>query len=36
MPMVRISQGKYLIGSELKQLELKRQAVMVRIGGGYE
>lgn len=36
VPVIKVSEAKFLIGGELKQLEIKQQQVMVRIGGGYE
>jgi hypothetical protein len=36
VPVIKVSEAKFLIGCELKQLEIKHQQVMVRIGGGYE
>lgn len=35
-PIVRISQGKYLIGTESKMLIIKGDSCMVRVGGGFE
>ncbi len=36
VPVIKISEAKFLIGAEQKQLEIKQSVVMVRIGGGYE
>lgn len=36
VPVVKIQPAKYLIGTELKLLEIKSAMIMVRIGGGYE
>lgn len=35
-PIIRISQGKYLIGTETKMLIIKGESCMVRVGGGFE
>lgn len=35
-PIVRIAQGKYLIGTESKMLVIKGESCMVRVGGGFE
>ncbi|CDW72038.1 UNKNOWN [Stylonychia lemnae] len=36
VPIIRMMQGKYLIGTESKLLIIKGVSVMVRIGGGFE
>ena len=36
MPIIRISQGFYLIGTEKKQVNIKGNHILVRVGGGYE
>lgn len=36
MPIIRLSQGQYLIGAEPKLCKLKASLIMVRIGGGFE
>ncbi len=36
MPVIRMQQGKYLIGTESKQLVITNNHVMVRIGGGFD
>ncbi len=36
IPIIRISEGFYLIGTEKKQVSIKGDSIMVRIGGGYE
>ena len=36
LPIIRIQQGKYLIGTELKMLVIKADYCMVRVGGGFE
>ena len=36
IPIIRISQGFYLIGAEKKQVSIKGGSVLVRVGGGYE
>ena len=34
--MIRIAQGKYLIGTESKLVSIRGSSCMVRVGGGYE
>lgn len=35
IPIIRIKPGQYLIGSQVKSLSLKVDAILVRIGGGF-
>ncbi len=36
LPVIRIANGKYLIGTESKMVMLKNSTCMVRVGGGFE
>ena len=36
LPLIRIQQGKYLIGTEVKMIKIKGESCMVRVGGGWE
>lgn len=36
LPVIKLDKAKYLIGTEVKMLEIQRSIVMVRIGGGYQ
>ena len=36
MPIVRVMQGRYLIGTDYKMLMIKNETCMVRVGGGWE
>ena len=36
LPVIRIFQGRYLIGTESKTLQIKGEVCMVRVGGGFE
>lgn len=36
IPVIRISNGKYLIGTESKMCQIKGNSCMVRIGGGFQ
>ncbi|CDW86537.1 growth arrest-specific protein 2 [Stylonychia lemnae] len=36
LPIIRILQGRYLIGTEYKMLMIKNDSCMVRVGGGFE
>lgn len=36
LPVIRIANGKYLIGTETKMVMLKNSTCMVRVGGGFE
>ena len=36
IPVIRITNGKYLIGTESKMVVLKNSSCMVRVGGGFE
>ena len=36
LPVIRIGNGKYLIGTEQKMVVLKNSTCMVRVGGGFE
>ena len=36
LPIYRISQGKYLIGTDTKLVQFRGEQVMVRVGGGWE
>lgn len=36
LPIIRIIQGRYLIGTEYKMLMIKNETCMVRVGGGWE
>ena len=35
LPFVKLTAGKYLIGSEVRQIAIKGRGVLVRTGGGY-
>ena len=35
IPIVRIESGKYLIGTEVKSMQIKNESLLVRVGGGY-
>jgi hypothetical protein len=35
IPIVRIESGKYLIGTEIKSMQIKNESLLVRVGGGY-
>lgn len=35
IPYIKVSNNFYLIGTDLKKLEIKSQSVMVRVGGGF-
>ena len=36
LPVVKIDKDKYMIGTEKKQVLVKNEALIVRIGGGFE
>ena len=36
IPLIKISQDKYYFGTELKNISLKGEKLMVRVGGGYD
>lgn len=36
LPVIRIQEGKYLIGTESKSVMIKNTTCVVRIGGGFE
>ena len=36
LPVIRMSNGKYLIGTESKMVMIKGSSCMVRVGGGFE
>jgi len=36
LPVIRITDGKYLIGTETKMVMLRNSTCMVRVGGGFE
>ena len=36
IPIVRLSEAKFLIGDEIKVMKIKSDIVLVRVGGGYE
>ena len=36
IPIIRLSEAKFLIGDEIKVLKIKSDVVLVRVGGGYE
>ena len=36
LPIIRITQGRYLLGTESKAVLLKGNVCMVRVGGGFE
>jgi hypothetical protein len=35
IPIVRIDSGKYLIGTEIKSMQIRNESLLVRVGGGY-
>ena len=35
LPIVKIEPGKYLIGTKVRQIQLKEKSLLVRVGGGY-
>ena len=35
IPIVKIDKGKYLIGTEVKAIQIKNDSLLVRVGGGY-
>ncbi len=36
LPLIRITPGKYLIGTEGKMVMIRNSSCMVRVGGGFE
>jgi len=36
IPIVKIDKGKYLIGTEVKTIQIKNDSLLVRVGGGYQ
>jgi len=36
IPIVKLEQGKFMIGTEKKQVLVKNEKLIVRIGGGFE
>lgn len=36
IPIIKIEKGKYMIGTEKKQVVVKNDSLIVRIGGGFE
>lgn len=36
IPLVKVGKEKYLLGTEIKNLSLKGDKLVVRIGGGFE
>lgn len=35
LPVIKIAPGKYLIGTQVKQLQKKEKNLILRVGGGY-
>ena len=35
MPFVKLSAGRYLVGTEIRYIQIKGRGVLVRTGGGY-
>ena len=35
LPFVKLSTGRYLVGTEVRQIQIKGRGVLVRTGGGY-
>jgi hypothetical protein len=35
IPVIRLQEGKYLVGSEVKAMQIKADTLLVRVGGGY-
>ena len=35
IPVVKLDTGKYLIGTEVKSMQIKNDSLLVRVGGGY-
>lgn len=35
IPIVKLDTGKYLIGCEVKSMQIKNDSLLVRVGGGY-
>lgn len=35
IPIVKLDKGKYLIGTEVKAIQIKNDSLLVRVGGGY-
>jgi len=35
LPFVKIKQGIYLVGTEIRSIQIKGRGVLVRTGGGY-
>jgi hypothetical protein len=35
IPIVKLETGKYLIGCEVKSMQIKNDSLLVRVGGGY-
>ena len=35
IPIVKLDKGKYLIGTEVKSIQIKNDSLLVRVGGGY-
>ena len=36
IPVIRLANGRYLLGTEQKMIVLKNSSCMVRVGGGFE
>jgi len=35
MPMIKLDTGKYLVGTKLRQIIIKNNHLIARVGGGY-
>lgn len=35
-PLIKVSEASYLIGAELKMVEIKSNVTLIRTGGGFE
>lgn len=35
VPIVKLDTGKYLVGTEVKSMQIKNDSLIVRVGGGY-
>ena len=35
LPIIKLEQGKYLIGTKVRQIQFKNNNLIARVGGGY-
>ena len=36
IPIIKLDQNKYMVGTAIKQIQMKNNNLIIKVGGGYE